>query len=378
MYRGVLAFVLAALLASCAGDTTTKQEGEADSGCWTEVASPEPRNPGIEMGGIAALSEDDIWAVGQQATIGGGSRTLTLHWDGTGWSVAPSPNVAEGAGSRNQLYAVAALSANDVWAVGASADRTGKFRNLAMHWDGREWKVASPDSPGLLQNGLNAVDMLPGGEAWAVGTALSDEGKDPQMVLFHWAGSAWTQAPSPKHSSHNLLAVRAIARNDAWAAGTDVLHWDGREWQQVPSPVDHPGGYLDGLLAPKHDDVWVTGNDGNEAIAVHWNGSDWTGGVLPRLANGPFPHDIAALGTGEIWIAGEYSDDPTYSIPMLLKWDGRIWHAVRNPFPGRSIRLQGLAAVGDTLWAAGTQQDAEGTLPIFLRREPGACSRPSR
>src|SRR5438105_3935499 len=58
---------------------------------WSVVSSP---NSGTANGlhGVAAVSANDVWAVGEY-NPGPGSRTLTLHWDGTSWSVIPSPNV---------------------------------------------------------------------------------------------------------------------------------------------------------------------------------------------------------------------------------------------------------------------------------------------
>lgn len=372
-YKILLALFTCLLLGGCVNGDTVQQDGEADFGCWAEVPAPAMGYFDVQIGGIAALAGDDIWAVGQQTNAEGGSRTLTMHWNGENWSVPPSPNASDGRESKNQLYAVAA-SANEAWAVGAYTEGTGNFRNLAMRWDGQAWELQSPPSPGLLENGLNGVDMLDGTDVWAVGTELSDEAKDPQMVIFHWDGSAWAQSKSPEHGSHNLLAVKALSKDDVWAAGTDVIRWDGKEWQQVPTPVDHPGGYLDGITATGPNDVWVTGNDGNEAIAVHWNGTSWSGGNTPKLGDGPFPHDIAALAPDDIWIVGEYSEDPAYSLPMLLRWDGRAWHAIVNPIPSHSARLQSLTVTDGVLWAAGTESDAERTRPLFLRRTAGPCA----
>ena len=254
-YKVLLALFSCLLLGGCISGSTTQQAGEADSGCWAEVPAPALGDFDVQIGGIAALTGDDIWAVGQQTNAEGGSRTLAMHWDGENWAVVPSPNGSEGGESKNQLYAVATSATDEVWAVGAYTEATGNFRNLAMRWDGRAWELQSPPSPGLLENGLNGVDMLDGMDVWAVGTELSDEGKDPQMVIFHWDGSAWMQSKSPEHSSHNLLAVKALSEDDVWAAGTDVIRWDGKEWKQVPTPVDHPGGYLDGIAATGPDDV---------------------------------------------------------------------------------------------------------------------------
>ena len=223
-------------------------------------------------------------------------------------------------------------------------------------------------SPGLMDNGLNDVDIVAPNDAWAVGTGLSDAAHDPHMTILHWDGASWKQLPQPEHSSHNLLAVKAISKDDIWAAGTDVLHWDGHEWHIVTTPAGELGGYFDGIAATGPDDVWITGNDGNEAVAVHWDGRTWSGGNTPRLTDGPFPHDMEAAGPHSAWIAGEYSDDPSRSLPMLLRWDGRDWRLVANPVEGRSARLQGLTVADGTLWAVGTERDSKGTRPLFLRR----------
>ena len=67
--------------------------------------------------GVAAVSANDIWAVGYSSDPStGASHTLTEHWDGTAWSVVPSPDTTTGL---NILTAVTALSTGNVVAVGA-------------------------------------------------------------------------------------------------------------------------------------------------------------------------------------------------------------------------------------------------------------------
>jgi hypothetical protein len=65
---------------------------------------------------MAAVSANDIWAVGYFYYSSGsffGPHTLIEHWDGSNWSIVGSPGSASW-----QLNGVAAVSANDVWAVG--------------------------------------------------------------------------------------------------------------------------------------------------------------------------------------------------------------------------------------------------------------------
>jgi hypothetical protein len=68
---------------------------------------------------VAARSATDVWAVGTRQDRSGAipiDRTLTEHWNGSAWSVVPSPNVG---GNDNLLNGVGAAT-GDVWTVGSS------------------------------------------------------------------------------------------------------------------------------------------------------------------------------------------------------------------------------------------------------------------
>ena len=67
-----------------------------DGTAWTITPSPAAGT----LTGITARSASDVWAVGYTT----GPQTLTLHWDGTTWTTVPSPNV----GSASQLTSVSA------------------------------------------------------------------------------------------------------------------------------------------------------------------------------------------------------------------------------------------------------------------------------
>src|SRR5437762_3576748 len=65
-------------------------------------------------------------------------RTLIEHWDGIAWSVVPSPNVS---GLDRTLTGVAAVSANDVWAVGYYHNANYVVQTLIEHWNGSAWSI---------------------------------------------------------------------------------------------------------------------------------------------------------------------------------------------------------------------------------------------
>src|SRR5207253_8316890 len=103
-----------------------------DGIAWSLVSSPNVGSgTNFLYGGVRAVSSNDIWAVGHYIS-GGVSQTLTLHWNGSTWSVVSSPNVGT---ADNELKGLASVGTNDVWAVGVYVSG-GVYKTLTMHWNG--------------------------------------------------------------------------------------------------------------------------------------------------------------------------------------------------------------------------------------------------
>jgi hypothetical protein len=83
-----------------------------------------------ELSGVAAISAQDAWAVGTTglSILGGTFTTLTERWNGKAWKQVRSPNP----GSNPALYAVAAIS------VGVSFTSTNEYI-LITDWSGTAW-----------------------------------------------------------------------------------------------------------------------------------------------------------------------------------------------------------------------------------------------
>ena len=140
---------------------------------------------------MAAISPSDIWAVGSY-TGTGRYLTLTQHWDGTQWSIVPSPNPGT---YNNHLSGITAIASNDVWAVGDyNNDPAHPTHHLVTrHWDGTEWNVVpNPDPGGNYDNYLTGVDALASDDVWAVGFYRA---YSPKSLVTHWNGSAWSDQP---------------------------------------------------------------------------------------------------------------------------------------------------------------------------------------
>jgi hypothetical protein len=133
---------------------------------WSLIPSPNPGTTNNFLYGVTALASNDVWDVGRRASSSSFPGTLTMRWDGARWSVVASPNQASASGQMvsNELRAVSAGAANDVWAVGASGNQT-----LTLHLNGVSWSVIS--SPNVLyrENFLNGVVVVAANDVWAVG-----------------------------------------------------------------------------------------------------------------------------------------------------------------------------------------------------------------
>jgi len=219
---------------------------------------------------VAAVAANDVWAVGWQQT-NSVDKTLIEHWDGSAWSVVSSPNV----GSYSVLNAVAAVAgnANDIWAVGYSDGP----QTLVEHWNGISWSIVP--SPGV--GSLQSVSAVAANDIWAVGCSnYSCNSIGAQTLIEHWNGSTWSIVPGPNPGAGNneLDRVAAMAANDVWAVGTYyasggpyhtlIEHWNGSSWSAVPSP---PGGSLFGAVAANN--IWAVGDLGNYSggFIMHYN-----------------------------------------------------------------------------------------------------------
>jgi len=105
---------------------------------WSVVPSPNIGPYNNELLEVDAISSSDVWAVGLYED-NGSPVPLTQHWDGVQWSVVSSP-YPSGA-THNFLYGVSAVASNDVWAVGFYQVQAGMASTLIEHWDGTQWSI---------------------------------------------------------------------------------------------------------------------------------------------------------------------------------------------------------------------------------------------
>jgi len=219
-----------------------------DGSRWSQVRSPNPAGSSLpnKLFAVAVASPTDIWAVGEQ---GFPEQSLILRWNGSRWNPVANPCQAP-------LQGVSVISATDVWAVGGAT---------TCHFDGTGWSVVpSPQPPSGEAYLLQDVSGAAGNDVWAVGFRVIPQGESETdaPLIEHWNGTAWSViAIVPR--AFVLLGVQDDGPSDAWAVGTDgalplILHWDGGAWSAVPTPSPGAGQLLD-VGASGAADLWSVG-----------------------------------------------------------------------------------------------------------------------
>jgi hypothetical protein len=147
---------------------------------WHLVTAPSPGTDGI-LYGVTARSSKSIWAVGSyRRTAHRITRPLILHRVGGVWKLVPSPSK----GHLSQLTAVAATSAGNVWAVGDYLSSAGIERTLIEHFDGSSWSIQPSPNTTPFGNTLLGVAARSATTAFAVGGALTATQAHPQTLAM--------------------------------------------------------------------------------------------------------------------------------------------------------------------------------------------------
>ena len=346
------------------------------AGQFSVVVAPDPPNVyDSKLEAAAALNAADVWAVGEWDTFSTNNRPLIEHWDGTAWSLVPGPAL----GLSSELHGIAGLAPANAWAVGSAVSSgTSPRQTLIEQWDGTAWTIVPSPNRGNGDNELNAIAALGPANLWAVGRYY--EGSAEQPLILHWDGQAWTPVASPPIAPYgSLQALTAVAADDIWAAGyagntpnpykTLIEHWDGHTWQVVPNPNPGTGSRAFwGVAAAGPSDVWAVGqyNSLTTSLIEHWDGVNWS--VVP-CPNVGMLLGLVVRAADDIW-ASSYG-------AHILHWDGSAWTQVPSSVPSSDATLRSVVAAGADLWTVGYYGTAQGVWRTLIERHSPTCAGPT-
>ena len=196
---------------------------------WAMDTLPSPNSGATSsLSSISADSASNVWAVGLYLSGSTASteryEPYSLHYNGSTWSIVAMPPVP---GTNNLLVydfnAIDAISPTNVWAVGDSGNNVGvggtPTATVIEHYNGTAWSVVPSPTVGTTPY-LNGVAASSASDVWAVGSDIPSGSTTPQTLTLNWNGTAWTTVSSPNAASSDLLVgASAPAGGNVWAVG---------------------------------------------------------------------------------------------------------------------------------------------------------------
>ncbi len=194
---------------------------------WTAETAPSPAGAtDAEFSAVSCSSGRICTAAGDYVTTINGTRTglpLIEAWDRAGWTIQSAPTPPETTSA--SLNGVSCTSLTACTAAGdyvTSPDGTQTVLTLVEVWNGSEWTVEpSPNPPGQAISTFQAISCI-GTTCSAVGAySASDTGTEPTVTLAErWNGTKWSIQQSPAVDSYSwLFGVSCISARVCTAAG---------------------------------------------------------------------------------------------------------------------------------------------------------------
>jgi len=310
-------------------------------GPWSIAPTPNVSDDNY-LNDDSCVSSDFCVAVGDNY---GGSyaRTLIELWNGSTWSVMPSPNSSST--DDDNLLGVSCVTTSFCVAIGKASSGSATD-TLILDWNGASWAIApSPNAPSATETDLYGVSCASPSFCEAAGEYRTNTAS--QSVALGWNGSTWSIQTTPNPSSTESYFNNVTCRSSTWCIGvgaflstgasdTLVYQWNGSTWTVVPSPTPSGGAYLDDVSCPSTTFCAAVGytryagpGTNTSPVIEHWNGSVWTIVASPKAA-GSFGDElwsVSCVGPTYCSTVGYNTTDVSgeYYVTEGLVWNGSTW-----------------------------------------------------
>src|SRR5262249_38965450 len=316
---------------------------------WSAESTPNPeRAPSSALNAVDCPSASVCVAVGNSFTHSGVEITLAERWNGTRWSIQPTPNPSSGGGV---LSAVSGSSASACTAVAAS--NAGTF---AERWNGTRWRIQATPSPSAGGGALFGVACASAVSCTAVG-ASNPFTPNSKALAERWNGAKWViqRIPNPAGAQFSELAgvtcnmvASCVAGGDyVNGSGTDVTlaeRWDGTNWviQPTPNPSGSQFGFLASVSCTSPSACTAVGGYGNSSgtlvtLAERWNGTKWVTQQTPSRAGASFSYlaAVSCPSAARCVAAGPSANSFSTPVSLAESWNGKSWKVQNTPnLPG--------------------------------------------
>jgi hypothetical protein len=322
---------------SSGADVTLAERWNGTS--WTIHPTPNPSGAqSSALIGVSCIAADACEAVGASD-----AGIFAERWNGTRWSVQAVPAPA---GAQFAVLVNVSCAASSCEAVGLYVDSSGAFVPLGERWNGTAWRAQPAPNPARARfNFLGGVSCPTPSDCTAVGLGNGDG--TPFTLGERWRNGRWRlrAVPSPVGAAENQLNGIACPATDRCVAvgtagptrgvfSTEALGWNGRTWhlQHIPTL---PGAGLNAVSCASETDCVAVGGSNAGTLAERWNGEHWTIQPTPNPSGAQDTafNAISCASASSCMAVGSYFDGTGEQFVLAERWNGHTWRLVPAPTP---------------------------------------------
>ncbi len=314
-----------------ASGSTTGSSGAAsgiimqhwDGSTWTDVSAsvPDSSTPAI-LAGISCLSSVQCWAVGSSGGFGGGGgsgfqpQSVVENWNGSSWSIDPSPNVS----ALSLLNTLTCVQAVGCLAAGTAATQTNLqndpglrpfVEQLAFPPASNQGIVLAAHDGGVFNYGTAQFHGSMGGQhlnAPVVGIAETPDGGGYWLVgadggVFNFGDAAFYGSMGGQHLNAPVVGIAATPDGQGYwlvAADGGVFRFGDAQFHGSMGG-QHLNAPVVGVAASDDGGYWLVAADGG---VFNFGDAGFFGSAGGLHLNAPVTGIAARPDGGGYWLAG--------------------------------------------------------------------------
>ena len=321
---------------------------------WIVVPSPNVIVRHGSLAGVSCASAASCEAVGSSTNRAGAGVVLAEAWNGTTWSIQPTPNPT--GATYSTLTGIACSSVSTCTAVGSYYNGSNTL-TLVEVWNGTTWAIESTPNPAANSSVLNGISCSAANACMAVGAA------DGSTLVEAWNGTTWSQSTGTGGSLAGVSCTAATACTAVGSSGNLAFAeaWDGTSWnvQSIPNPSGTVFSSLGGVACSTASACTAVGSYFNgsagKTLAEIWNGTTWSIQPTPNPSGNTYGSlgGVACPTASACTAVGSYSKG-SISLAFAEAWNGTTWKVQSTPNPSGTISglLSGVSCNGATACAA--------------------------
>jgi len=371
-------------------------------GRWRIDLAPVPEDAtDAQLTGVSCSSAASCFAVGYDYDTRGDIHTLGERWNGRAWSVTPTPDPPGAAGAG--LFAVSCTSATACTAAGDYNDRSGTSLTLVERWNGSAWSIEpTPNPAGAVAGGLFGVSCPSASACTAVGSFVDAAGTIEPLAEALGPGGWSLQAAAnpPGAAGSGLTAIACSSASACIAVGQIVLSdgtrrtlaetWDGTSWgvTATAEPAGATTSWLAGVSCSRAGRCTAVGQyddlQRGHGLAESWNGSAWSEQAVvdPAHSVGSGLSGVSCSAPGRCAAIGGYLRwQSTIGLTLAYSWNDAGWKvaATQNPTGAGTAVLLGVSCPStDRCVAVGYHENRAGVSKTFAEASAGGRWRRQR